>query len=373
MNKLARKNNTHGEKMDTTSDNPISKSPRVITYSLRGDGHDSTVYYRTIANFTADWLENAKTAVGDLLADFRAFRQQAGLPDRSDMEYAFELLVLGVSLHEHGADAASLPGWLAHTQKILLRMQKRWPGLEGLIKVWRGRLGWLGKKLRTGQKGYGDTSHLLTWLRVNGNSAQADRLSQWQDYFDTLGHRAAWHKIIKSLALAETFAEASRRALGIYTEGVDHFVSEIAPAFSQRYDAELVSRSRLEYHLGMVGTEILNRAYRQRFLAARRKIVIVPPCMRAQPEEKCKAKPTPFGAQCQACTPSCRVHQITKLGEKWRMAPSGGGFEVFIIPDSPKISRISLADPGETVKHQFPAAATFPGKRNDADTKSSAG
>jgi hypothetical protein len=177
----------------------------------------------------------------------------------------------------------------------------------------------------------------LTWLRANGNSAQADRLSQWQDYFDTLDHRAAWDKIIRSLALAEAFAEDSQWALGIYTEGVEHFLSEIAPTYCQRYDFELVSRSRLEYHLGMLGTEILNRAYRERFLAAGRKIVIVPPCMRAQPEEKCKAKPTPFGAQCQACTPGCRVHQITKLGEKLRMVSPEAGFDVFIIPDELRV------------------------------------
>ncbi len=80
----------------------------------------------------------------------------------------------------------------------------------------------------------------------------------------------------------------------------------------------------------MLGTEILSRAYRQRFLSAKRKIVIVPPCMRAQPEEKCKAIQTPFGAKCQACTPSCRVHQITKLGEK-------RGFEVYMIPDELRV------------------------------------
>lgn len=318
-------------------DNPISKPPRVITYSLRADGHDSTNYYQAIASFTDEWLESAQNEVGDLLADFHAFCQRAGFPMRSDAEYAFELLVLGVLLREHGTDAASLPDWLANTQKILLRAQDQWLGLEGMIKVWRGWLGWLGKKLETGRKGYGDVSRLLMWLRANGNSTQADRLSQWQDYFDTLDHRAAWDKIIRSLALAEAFAEDSQRALGTYTERVEHFLSEVAPTYLGRYDFELVSRSRMEYHLGMLGTEILNRVYRERFLAAGRKIVIVPPCMRAQPEEKCKAKSTPFGALCQACTPTCRVHQITKLGEKRRKELPEAGFDVFIIPDELRV------------------------------------
>jgi hypothetical protein len=89
----------------------------------------------------------------------------------------------------------------------------------------------------------------------------------------------------------------------------------------------------------MLGSEILNRAYRQRFLASRKKVVIVPPCMRAKPEGECKALVTPFGAKCQACTPTCRVHQVTKLGEKT-------GFEVFIIPDELHVFGSGTANQG---------------------------
>ena len=70
----------------------------------------------------------------------------------------------------------------------------------------------------------------------------------------------------------------------------------------------------------------MNRSFRDQFLKTERKIIFVPPCMRAKPEGECKAQPTPFGEHCAACTPNCRVHQVTKLGEKQ-------GFDVFIIPD----------------------------------------
>jgi hypothetical protein len=48
------------------------------------------------------------------------------------------------------------------------------------------------------------------------------------------------------------------------------------------------------------------------------------------PADSCKAVETPFGALCQACTPGCRVHQITKLGETL-------GFGVTMIPDDMKV------------------------------------
>jgi hypothetical protein len=52
--------------------------------------------------------------------------------------------------------------------------------------------------------------------------------------------------------------------------------------------------------------------------------------MRAQPEEECKAINTKYGQSCAGCTPSCRIHQITKLGEKH-------GFGVYIIPEELRV------------------------------------
>jgi hypothetical protein len=80
----------------------------------------------------------------------------------------------------------------------------------------------------------------------------------------------------------------------------------------------------------MVGTEILNRAFRQDFLQTVRKVVLVPPCMRAQPDDQCQARSTSFGARCAGCTPGCRVHQLTKLGDKL-------GFGVLILPEDLRV------------------------------------
>jgi hypothetical protein len=296
---------------------------RILTYSLRRSERNSDEYYRTIARFADEWTARAVREMRDVIASFRLFRQEAGLSDRSDAEYAFELLALGVLLREHGGQAARAPGWWMRAASWLVTAQERWPRSESAIKTLRGWLGWIGR--RNGGRS-DDVGRLIAWLRASGENARAERLAQWQDYFEGLGGASAQKIIARGLALADDFAAASARALGPYTEGVERFLRDAAPKYRGRYDAEFVSRTRLEYHLGMLGTEILSRAYRARFLAAKRKIVIVPPCMRAQPEEKCKAIATPLGAKCQACTPACRVHQITKLGEK-------RGFEVYIIPD----------------------------------------
>jgi hypothetical protein len=299
---------------------------RIITYSLRRGAQNSDEYYRVVAQYADDWTAHAVRVMRDVIIGFRLFRQEAGLPDRSEAEYAFELLALGVLLRERGAAASRSPAWWMRTHRWLVDAQERWPRYEDALKATRGWLGWLGRRTSARRAKGDEISRLMAWLKANGEDAKADRLVQWQVFFESLGPAPGGKIIARCLALADDFAAESARTLGPYTEGVEHFISESAPKHHHRYDAEFVSRTRVEYHLGMLGTEILSRAYRARFLATRRKIVIVPPCMRAQPEEKCKAIATPLGARCQHCTPTCRVHQITKLGEK-------RGFEVYIIPD----------------------------------------
>ena len=298
--------------------------PKLITYSLRLDQPDSSAYYAGIAAFAAAWQESAIRETAKLIAGFRKQRLAHGLPDRSDDEYAFELLTIGVLLSEHGADMARMTAFTRAVLKKLVGIQKRWPPTEKMIKHlrgWTAALARMATPSRPAAKP--DLPDLLDWLRANEENGKADRLAQWQAFLDEPA-------IASCLALAGRFAEASQAALGQYTAQVPVFLKKTAPKHRWQYDADFVARTRSEYHLGMLGTQVLNQAFRQRFEQTSKRVVIVPPCMRIQPEEQCKAVSTPFGARCQACTPACRVHQLTRLGEK-------KGFDVFIMPDELRV------------------------------------
>jgi len=309
--------------------------PKIITYSLRLDQPDLGDYYRDIAGFADAWQKAAIQDTASLIAGFRDFRREHDLPARSDGEYAFELLALGVLLREHAVDIACMANFTRATLKGLVSLQKRWPSMESAIKRLRGWAAELARLFASKRAGMASLAGLLEWLRANEENGKADRLAQWQNYLD--GNASG---VTLCLALADRFAEASQAALGKYTEQVPVFLKETAPKHRWQYDADFVARTRLEYHLGMLGTEVLNRAYRRRFLASSKRIVIVPPCMRLQPEEKCQATATPFGARCQACTPACRVHQLTRLGEK-------KGFDVFIMPDELRVFGAGEGEGGE--------------------------
>jgi hypothetical protein len=304
---------------------------RIITYSLRKEERSSDNYYRTIADFSQRWIEAAQASIGAHVAGFRAYRKQSGQPERSFPECAFELLVLGVMLREHGLQARQTPPGILRWLEKLIDLQGRYAWAEKVIKTVRGWIVSLvlhagNPKNNQETQGLEQTHLLLEWMQAVDYGGQVERLSEWQSYFETLSPQNVDEIITRCRSLAHDFAEDSQRILGAYTQGVTKFLQEEAPRHACQYDSLFVSRRPVEYHLGMLGTELLSRAYRQRFLETQRKVVILPPCMRAQPEGECKAISTPLGDHCMYCTPGCAIWAVTKLGEKQ-------GFEVFMMPD----------------------------------------
>jgi hypothetical protein len=186
---------------------------------------------------------------------------------------------------------------------------------------------------------------LLNWLTAAGDfSREVARLRVWRDFLVTQPSEQASAGLATAISLAAWFETSSEATLGRYTRHVERFLAETHPSYRWREDAIFCGRQRVEYHLNMVGTEILNRAFREAFLRTTRKLVCLPPCMRAQPDPTCQARPTSFGARCAGCTPGCRVHGLTELGQKL-------GFMVLILPDELAVFSHEAAarDEAETV------------------------
>lgn len=252
----------------------------IVTYSLR-DGHRrSDRYYRVVADFTDEVLAEAAARFPILIGAFQVDPPE-GHPDAPSTfaERAFELLTLGVLWQVYGE-----------------------PDDTSLSAIDR----------------------LLTWLESADDFRQEwAHLLPWRTFLATrpAGERAAGLTAARSFAI--WFEGRSLEVLGRYTPHVERFLAEAHPGYAGRDDEILCGRQRVEYHLNMVGTEILTRAYRDAFRRAARQVVIAPPCMCARPSDECERLSTSFGARCTGCTPGCRVHQLTKLGEK-------RGFEVII-------------------------------------------
>ncbi|MGE5317812.1 MAG: DUF116 domain-containing protein, partial [Chloroflexota bacterium] len=118
------------------------------------------------------------------------------------------------------------------------------------------------------------------------------------------------------------------------TENVRPFLRNAADTYKWREDRISCTRSEEEYHLNMVGAELMNRAFRQDFENTDKKAVLLPGCMRKSPFSNCKASKVPGGLKCEGCTPGCRVNELRKTGRK-------NGFDVYVIPHASDLSQWS--------------------------------
>lgn len=303
----------------------------VITYSLRNGRPRSDAYYEDVAVFTDEVLVEAENRVCTLVEAFQLYLQQTGRENpRSFAEYAFEVLTLGVLWQIYAGKTTDLAQASQGLLVSLTRWRQKYRALKPVLDPVRGVLANLflaRPHSRTASRPTLDNlDQLLRWLAATGDfKEEVKRLTMWRDFLaDELPTKVA-QNLETAISWASWFETHSQTALGRYTPHVEQFLNNTHPGYRWREDAIFCGRQRVEYHLNMVGTEILNRAFREQFLTTEQKVLLVPPCMRAKPDHQCEAKTTPFGQRCAACEPSCRVHQVTKLGEKY-------GFEVLIMP-----------------------------------------
>lgn len=326
-----------------------------ITYDLRRDARHSDRYYQEIATFTETVVAEAEARLGVLVAGYRRWLAETERePLRTTPEYLFELLTLGVLWRiyaNHAPELGPLP-------RRVLAALARWRERGGAVKVVADRARGVLSMLFLSRNGHRaapapDYAHflrLVDWLEAVGDfKEEVRRLRGWQAYWAEQPAHQVRDQIAALLALAVWFEARSLDALGAYTPHVERFLQEEHPSYRWRENRVFCGRQRVEYHLNMVGAQIMNTAFREAFLATARKIVFVPPCMRARRFGGCEATTTPYGARCAACEPGCRVHHITKLGEKH-------GFAVFMLPDDlAGLSPEAITSPGATSSQDIPS------------------
>jgi hypothetical protein len=320
----------------------------VITYSLRDGQRRSETYYREIAAFTDEVLAEAEGRAGALMGAFRIYRHQIDHEAHgSRLEYVFQLLTLGVLWRVYAGDALGLTRMPQRMLSSLVRWRTKEGYLKPAVDFLRGVLGSLFLLPDTNHSAAPSVpaldhlGRLLDWLAAAGDFDQeVKRLRRWRDFLAGQPPQELAESLAVVTSFAAWFESRSQAVLGRYTPHVERFLAETHPNYRWREDAIFCGRRRVEYHLNMIGTEIMNRAFREAFLDTERRVVLVPPCMKGQPDDQCEARDTPFGARCAGCTPGCRVHQLTRLGEKH-------GFEVLLMPHELSVFSTGVVKPVE--------------------------
>lgn len=304
---------------------------RTITYSLLNGQKYSNQYYETISDFSDEVLVEMHQHLTNAVTGFIRYLidTQIEAPRNVD-EYFLELLVLGVLWRVYVPGVVEIDPRPFKTISFLTGIRKNNRLLKPAVDWLRGILGALfllpDAHHSTAALNVQTLSKLLDWLAATGDFPdEVKRLRNWQDF---LSHKTTEEVMLvlnQILALAEWFDCRSLEVLGTFTPNVEHFLANSHHLHHWLEDRYLTGRQRVEYHMTMVSTEILNRTMENRFLDCNRHVVILPPCMCA-PKESCQAQLQAFGYACAHCSPHCRVHQITMLGQKH-------GFDVLVMPD----------------------------------------
>ena len=306
-------------------------------YDLRTGGN-SDQFYADAARFSDRLLVKTELRAAVALDGYiRYVQRELSEEPRSRGEYALEFLTLGMALCRYACAAAKTSPWAVEMAQRLFRLRNQsWPAkpLADGARAILTRLFLLpgiSRESNGASASLDELPRLLDWLRATGEFEHiAARIDNWRKFLITLPRMEAEKWIGVSTALFAWFEREAADALGRYTSGVDRFLNGEYARRSCREDQLFCSKPAVEYHLGMVAAEIMNRGLRADFARKPKKVVLVPACMRGAKVGSCRAHTRGTDTICTACDPGCAVNRVTRkmrsLGAKVYLVPHSTGF-----------------------------------------------
>jgi uncharacterized protein len=317
----------------------------IVTYSLREcDQAISDKYYKRAAVFADEVLREAGFVAGSIMQHYDDFLiNTKGLRNNAE-ESILEFLILGVLMRIYGTRALRLKKLQHDVLTWVINKRNKDDRLKPSMSILKGTMSTLflgdSKKLRGVSITHNTKSFskLILWLEASGEFCnEAKRLRYWEEYINNLSDKSSSDIFAKAISFAKWFEHRSIEVLGEYTSHVDKYLERIISRNAWREDIIFRERVRAEYHLNMVGAEIMNRAFRKAFISTSKKVLLLPLCMTSPGRSLCRAKDFGRSFKCAACSDNCQVNQLSKLGEEY-------GFTVMVVPHESSVAASSGKD-----------------------------
>ena len=316
----------------------------VITYYLKSGHSDSEEYYRDVRSFTRQVIEKAGPSLNPIINDYTNYIRTYNLEEvRARGEYILELLSFGVLWRIYARKALAVKYAPFISMSRMSEWRKKHQNIKPLIDIARGILLtlFLYPETKEGKPEIptlDQIDHVCKWFEATGEfREQALRFIRWRAYWGTISSEDLHKTFFQIEEFTDWFNEASENALGKYTMKVDSFLQSEIKKYRWREDRVSCTRSRIEYHLNMVGAELLNNAFIDEFREGEQKTVLVPGCMRGRTAQECEAVRVKEGLLCQGCLSKCHINQLRMMGKK-------NNFDVYIIPHASDLSLWSPRD-----------------------------
>jgi len=300
-----------------------------LTYHLQSDSQD---YYGEINEFTSLVLAESEGFIEPLASTFQKFASDRQKKEVKREECILEALMLGVYWNNYSCQSLHLQGKVQELLSRLSTLRNEIPHLKEEIDNVRGIMATMFLMDNSSHGGeelvelnLENMDMLLKWLDAAGDYQQELKHMQiWRDFLSKKTEEEIAFHLTQILMFADWFSEAACKNLSKYTPNVNEFIHEKLSAHLNKEDILFCGRKQVEYHLNMVGAEIMNRVYRERFEERPRKAVLLPGCMKYHQNHECQALEEKLGLKCTMCSKNCPVAQVTAKGLK-------EGYEVYII------------------------------------------
>lgn len=248
-----------------------------------------------------------------------------------DDEEILEALCIGVYWYIYGTTAMDLNNNIHKALSNLSEYRRAFPEDKLFIDELRGKL--LTKFLfKPFKKNYNNLNKENLNLLINFLEATGD-------YVDQIPHFKNFsHDLDDCLKITKWFYENSGKYLGEYTNNLEKYLNNNRDTHLMKEDIIFYHGHELEYHLNMLGAEIMNRIFKDDYDKRKRKALILPSCMNSN-NSKCKAKNSRLGRICSFCNSHCNVYKICK---------NNPNHEVYIIShESTAFNGVKKEDMGE--------------------------
>jgi uncharacterized protein len=311
-----------------------------LIYDLRNPGGSSDDFYAELGILCDLLVAEIDGRARPLTQAFDHYLQaEFHEPPRSPAEYSIDLLTLGLALRKYSHAAEVAPSWAIGLARRLFRLRGSHAQIKPAVDLLRAALFRFFLMPKTSR-----TSHceifplerlrrLIGWLHATGEFEQEGRrIDRWLSFLGTLPCNDAERCIAIAVDLFDWFEQEAEWSLGAYTKGVPRFLSTEYAKRGCREDQIFCGKAPVEYHLGMVASEIMNRGLRAEFDCTSLRVVLVPACMRGAHGAHCQAHVSGVDITCAGCDPDCTVNRVTQ-----RMRSVG--VQVYLVPHATGFSR----------------------------------
>jgi hypothetical protein len=312
--------------------------PANLIYDLRLGCENSDDFYEQTARFSDRLLAEIERRAGSYLDEYIPYVQKfLREAPRSRGDYALDLLTLGLALGRYESAAERSPGWAVTMAQEFCWLRRESSWTRPVVDLARAVVSRFflapGADDKRAAKPHSvqQLPHLIDWLQATGEFEQETRrLNNCRDFLSTIDGAEASRWMEVAVEILDWFEDEAAEALGTYTKGLAEFLTTQHEGCGLREDRLLRRKRAVEYHLGMVAAEIMNRGLREAFDRTPRKVVLVPACMRGRNADECQAHVEGTDITCAGCDPDCAVNRMSRrmreLGATVYLVPHTTGF-----------------------------------------------